>query len=263
MGDQILYSLDDRIARITLNRPEKLNAFFGTMRSDLLEALNRAAGESRAIVITGAGRAFCAGGDVQVMSELRERGEREDTAAFRELVEAGIQVTRRLAALSVPTIAAVNGVAAGAGFSLALACDFRVVSEEATLGASFVKIGLSADWGGSYFLTRMLGRARAIELLVTGRMLKASEAEALGLVTKLVAAESVLDTSLSLARSLAETAPKSVAQLKRLVVDAEQLSLDECLELEQRAQLACFRSSDALEGIRAFQQKRKPEFKGK
>ena len=186
MSSYVQYALDDSegIATIELNRPERRNALFGTMRTDLLDGIERAAESARVLVIRGAGGAFCAGGDVGFMAEIRSRRE---TQALASLVEQGSSVVSRLVSLSIPTVAAIDGVAAGAGLGLALSCDFRLVSEDARLGASFAKIGLSPDWGTSFFLTRMLGSARATDLLVSGRLVGADEAARMGLVSEIVA----------------------------------------------------------------------------
>src|SRR5438552_43895 len=169
------------ITTITLNRPEKLNAFAGTMREELLEALRAADG--RVVVITGAGRAFCAGGDVELMAGLQRE---KNVAAFRKLLDAGGDVVMQIAAMPQPVIAAINGIAAGAGCNLALACDYRIASDQAKLGETFVRIGLHPDWGGTWLLPRLVGRSRAFELLASGRMIDAQEALAIGMVDRVV-----------------------------------------------------------------------------
>src|SRR5687768_16443041 len=163
------------IATITLNRPEKLNALAGSMREDLLAALQTVVADQRCrvVVITGAGRAFCAGGDVEFMSGLqRDR----DTKSFQKLLDAGRDVILQIVEMPLPVIASVNGVAAGAGCNLALACDYRVASEDAKLGQTFIRIGLHPDWGGTWLLPRLVGHSRAFELMASGRMASAGEA---------------------------------------------------------------------------------------
>src|SRR3954454_20713928 len=176
------------ITTITLDRPEKLNAFAGTMREELLAALRKATEdeECRVVIITGAGRAFCAGGDVEYMSGLQKNG---DVDAFRKLLEAGRDVVLQIAEMPQPVIASVNGVAAGAGCNLALACDYRIASDQAKLGETFVRIGIHPDWGGTWTLPRLVGTARAMEIMMTGRMVDAAEALAIGMVDRVVAAE--------------------------------------------------------------------------
>src|SRR5580765_1903012 len=161
MAELIRYEVRDAVATLTLNRPEKLNAFAEDMREQLVAALERVAaeGEARVLILTGAGRAFCAGGDVNHMASLKQR--HADFRELKPLMELGRAVVTRIEALPFPTIAAVNGVAAGAGINLALACDLRVASDSASFGETFVRIGLHPDWGGTYYLPRFVGLARA------------------------------------------------------------------------------------------------------
>lgn len=249
----------DGVATITLNRPEKLNAFTGTMREDLLAAL-RACGEDggvRVVVITGAGRAFCAGGDVEYMSGLQKSG---DVTAFRKLLDAGRDVILEIATMPKPVIAAINGVAAGAGCNLALACDYRLASEQAKLSQSFVKIGLHPDWGGTWLLPRLVGRSRAAEILMTGRMVDASEAAAIGMVDRVVT-DLAVETRL-LTTAIAAAPPLAVAGIKRALEASDGNDLRAQIELESEHQLRCFESGDAAEGMRAFFEKRAPVFQG-
>jgi len=248
-----------RIATITLNRPEALNALSGSMREDLLAAINEAAVGARVLLITGRGTAFCSGGDVRFMAKLRRQGRWE---ALAPLIEQGKRVVQRLRDLPIPSVACVNGVAAGAGFGLALACDLRIASATARFAASFSRIGLHPDWGTSYFLTRLAGAAVARELIFTGRLIDAAEASRLGLVNRVVEPEALAKDSRELAEELAAAAPLSIQYAKKAVALAEGGSLDEVLDFESEAQLACFRSDDALEGIQAFEEKRRPRFKG-
>src|ERR1051326_1941458 len=171
----------DKITTITLDRPEKLNAFSGTMREDLLAALRGA--EGGVVVITGAGRAFCAGGDVEFMATLQETN---DVERFRKLLDAGRDVVMQIATMPKPVIAAVNGVAAGAGCNLALACDYRIASEQAKFSESFVRIGLHPDWGGTWLLPRLIGPSRAVEMEGAGRFGGPDQTPADGLVDRVV-----------------------------------------------------------------------------
>ena len=239
----------DGIATITLNRPEKLNAFTGTMREELLEALRASENDAdvRVVVITGAGRAFCAGGDVESMHRLQSSG---DVAGFRKLLDAGRDIVLQIAGMSKVVIAAVNGVAAGAGCNLALACDVRIASQEAKLSESFVRIGLHPDWGGTWLLPRLVGRSRALEILVTGRMVEAAEAEAMGMFDRVVAD---LPAAVSqLARTIAAAPPIAVAGIKRALQESEGNDLRAQLELESEHQLRCFQSKEAEVRIAAF-----------
>ena len=212
--DPVLLRVEDGVAWITLNRPGRLNAFAGDMRDRLLYALNDAATDDgvRVIVITGAGRGFCTGADVEVMSDLLSRGDEE---TFEKLVQAGMRVVDRLRSVEQPVIAAVNGPAAGAGASLALACDFRVASERATIGITFNRIGLHPDWGATYTLPRLVGPGRAAELVMTGRMVEAREAERIGLFERVVAEDWFEDEVKKLAKELAAKPPLALKLAKR------------------------------------------------
>jgi 2-(1,2-epoxy-1,2-dihydrophenyl)acetyl-CoA isomerase len=251
----------DQIAHITLDRPDKLNAFSGTMREDLLAALRAAAENSacRVVVITGAGRAFCAGGDVDFMAGLQRE---QNTAAFRKLLDAGRDIIVTIATMAKPVIASVNGVAAGAGCNLALACDIRIASDAAKLGETFVRIGLHPDWGGTWLLPRLVGRSRAAELLMTGRIVDAAEALAIGMVDRVVPAAELSAETEKLARAIADAPPIAIAGIKRALLASEHNDLQTQLEFEAEHQLRAFGSNDAAEGMRAFFEKRSPKFSG-
>ena len=258
----IVSATEDLITTITVNRPEKLNAFSGTMREELLEALRAAASDSgcRAVVITGAGRAFCAGGDVEYMSGLQKKGE---VASFRKLLDAGRDVVTQIAGMPKPVIASVNGVAAGAGCNLALACDYRIASDNAKLGETFVKIGIHPDWGGTWFLPRLVGPSRALELLMTGRMVDAAEALAIGMVDRVVPAAALPEQTLTLARAIAQGPPQAIADIKRALAASRTNALPAQVELESEHQVRAFLSRDAGEGMAAFFEKRTPRFEGR
>ena len=252
---------DNHITTITLDRPEKLNAFAGTMREDLLAALRAAESDAacRVVVITGAGRAFCAGGDVEYMSGLQKNG---DVDAFRKLLDAGRDIVTTIAEMPKPVIASVNGVAAGAGCNLALACDYRIASETAKLGETFVRIGIHPDWGGTWFLPRLVGPSRALELLTTGRMVDAAEALSIGMVDRVVPlAELPLQTT-NLASAIAQGPPLAIADIKRALTASRTNTLRAQVELESEHQIRAFLSSDAGEGMAAFLEKRAPKFEG-
>jgi len=248
----------DAITTITLNRPDKLNAFAGTMREDLLAALRAA--EGRVVVLTGAGRAFCAGGDVEFMASLQKN---RDVDSFRKLLDAGREIIVQIATMEKPVVASVNGIAAGAGCNLALACDYRIASDEAKLGATFVRIGIHPDWGGTWFLPRLVGRGRAFELLATGRIVDAGEALRIGLVDRVVAATSLREETTKLAELIAAGPPLAIAMIKRALSKSEQNELRAQIEVETDHQLRAFESNDAEEGMRAFFEKRVPRFTGK
>ena len=247
-------SVANAVATITLNRPDKLNAFTGTMREDLLEALRTCEGDEkvRVVVITGAGRAFCAGGDVEYMASLQQTN---DLTSFRKLLDAGRDIVLQIASMPKPVIAAVNGVAAGAGCNLALACDYRIAADSARLSESFVKIGLHPDWGGTWLLPRLVGRSRAFELLASGRMVEAAEALAIGMVDRIVPAAELVTETGKLAQSLAASSPLAVAGIKRALDVHERNDLNAQLELEAEHQVGCFQSEEARTKIAAFAKK--------
>ena len=239
------------ITTITLNRTDKLNAFGGTMREDLLAALKTA--EGRAVVITGAGRAFCAGGDVENMARLQKAG---DVDAFRKLLDAGRDVVVQIAEMPQPVIASINGIAAGAGCNLALACDYRIASDEAKLGETFVRIGIHPDWGGTWTLPRLVGISRALEIMMTGRMIDAAEALAIGMVDRVVPAAELAAETEKLARAIAGGPPIAITGIKRALAASRTNGLREQIDLESAHQLRAFVSSDAAERIAAFLRKR-------
>jgi 2-(1,2-epoxy-1,2-dihydrophenyl)acetyl-CoA isomerase len=261
VSETVLLRVEEGVAWITLNRPERLNAFAGTMRDDLYSAIARAASspEVRVLVVTGAGRGFCTGADVEVMSDLLARG---DAASFRLLVEAGMRVVRRLREVEQPVVAAVNGPAAGAGAALALACDFRIGSERASIGFTFNRIGLHPDWGATHTLPRLVGPGRAAELVMSGRMVEAPEAERIGLFERVVPADAFEAEVAKLAAELAAKPPLALRLAKRTLAEAAAADLDAALAAEGERQLRCFRSADAREGIAAFNEKRQPVFRG-
>jgi 2-(1,2-epoxy-1,2-dihydrophenyl)acetyl-CoA isomerase len=261
MNDLVILAEADGVATLLLNRPEKLNAFDLEMREQLADALDAVeARGARVLVVTGAGRAFSAGGDLKFMVDLKQRGAGYE--GLQPLVERGGDAVTRLAALPFPTIAAVNGPAAGGSLNLALACDLVVASDQATFGETFVRIGLHVDWGGSYFLTRRVGLAKALELCWTGDMIDAKEALRIGLVEHVWPHESFPGEVRSLAARLAAAPQTSVRLAKRTLGAALERSLAECLAAETEAQAESWGSPDSAEGIRAFVEKRQAVFGG-
>jgi len=257
----ILFSSFDRIGLITLNRPEKLNAFADRMREEIAEAFREVAKDDaiRVVVLTGAGRAFCAGADIGYMQELIER---EDWGAAKALVDIGATVVSLIETMDKPVLAAVNGPAAGGGANLALACDVRVAATGASIGQTFNKIGLHPDWGGTYFLPRLIGTSRALELVFSGEMIGSEEALRIGLFNRVVGDDVVMDETLAWARDLALKPPLAIAMAKRSIRDSHQRSLQDALQLELEQQLQLFKSSDAREGVAAFLEKRAPVYRG-
>ena len=261
MPDQILLAEADGVATLVLNRPEKLNAFDDAMRAEFLVAIDTLAArrDVRVLVITGAGRAFSAGGDVAYMVRLKQHGAAYE-GGLGTLVDAGAQAIRKIVALPYPTIACVNGPAAGGGANLALACDLRIASDRASFGQSFVKIGMHTDWGGSYFLPRLVGLAKALELCWLGDMVEAEEARRIGLVNHLVPHDLLEAETRALALRLAAAPQTSVRAAKRNLRAYLSRTLDEALDAEYETQAACWESPDSGEGVRAFVEKRPPSF---
>jgi enoyl-CoA hydratase/carnithine racemase len=261
MYEHILITEAQGITTITLNRPDKLNAFIGHMRRDLAEALEQAGSDRsiRVVVITGAGRAFCAGGDVAFMAELMQRRDAEE---FSRILGAGRRVVTAIRKMTKPVIASINGPASGAGCNLALACDLRIAANNATLSQSFAKVGLHPDWGGTYFLPRLVTANKACELFFLGDTIDAAEAARLGIVNQVVAPEKLEAATLQLAERLRAAPPIALAAAKHAVYLSEAAELEEMLRYETEAQLRCFESEDGHEGVQAFLEKREPKFTG-
>jgi 2-(1,2-epoxy-1,2-dihydrophenyl)acetyl-CoA isomerase len=250
---------DHTVGWVRINRPDRLNSFSGTMRDDLDQALAEleADPDNRCVVITGVGRAFSTGGDVSFMKQLIDGG---DIETFEGLVRAGARIVERIDEMTTPVIAAVNGPAAGAGACLAIACDLRIASETATIGFGFLRVGLHPDWGGSYFLPRLVGAARATEFMLTGEMINAERGERLGIFNRVVPAAELESVTRSVAGQIAAAPQGIVKDLKRTLRTTFQAELPEVLEMETEAQLRAFRSADFREGIESFLQKRAPRF---
>jgi enoyl-CoA hydratase/carnithine racemase len=259
----LLYEVKDGIATFTLNRPERLNALGDTLRDDLLDAVMRTAvdPEVRVMVITGAGKGFCAGGDVKAMNENRETG--RERPIIDKIAPSRDQTLLAMRDAPQPIIAAVNGAAAGAGMNLALACDIRIASTAAKFSQAFVKRGLHPDWGGTYFLPRVVGMAKACELIFTGDLIEAPEALGLGLVSRVVSPEELMPTVHELARKIAAGPPLAIRLAKRALYHNADCDLRQALEFETFAQNICQDTDDAREGVRAFVEKRAPVFRGR
>ena len=258
----LIETIEDGVATLTFNRPERMNALSTPIMEGLLHGLPRLAGDPgvRVIVLTGAGRAFCAGGDVKSMAEGgEERSAAEETARLRSRME----VSRILHELPKPTIAMINGPAAGAGLAFALACDLRIASASARLVTAFVKVGFSGDFGGSFFLTRLVGTAKARELYFTGRPVDAQEALSLGLVNRVVPDDQLADATMELARSLAQGPQIALSLMKRNLNCAESSGLAELLDMEAANQVLTGRTEDHREAAKAFVEKRAPMFIGR
>lgn len=257
MYDNIKVENEVGILTVMLDRPEKLNAFAGHMRRDLAEALEHAAVDQsvRVIIITGAGRGFCAGADVAYMAELMER---QDLDEFARLLGAGRRVLTTIRQMQKPVIAGVNGAAYGAGFNLALACDLRLASDTASFSQSFVKVGLHPDWGGTYFLPRVVPTNLACEMFFLGDAIDAERALQLGIVNRVVPSALLAAETRKLSERLRDAPYKSIAAAKHAVYMSEESSLERMLQYETEAQLQCFQSEEARERVRAFVEKREP-----
>ena len=258
----LLVSLEAGVLCVTLNRPEKLNAFNPEMHQALRDALQRAAEESevRAVLLTGAGRGFCAGQD------LAERDVSPGAAPIDLAVSRGSDynpLVRRLRELPKPVVCAVNGVAAGAGANLALACDLVLAARSARFVQAFSRIGLIPDSGGTYFLPRLVGTARAVGLAMLAESLGAEQAEQWGLIWKALDDERLDGEALALARRLASGPTRGYALLKKAINASSGNSLDAQLDLERDLQREAGFSEDYREGVSAFKEKREPRFKGK
>jgi len=259
----VLYSVEDGVAIITLNRPDKLNAFTNELHSGLIAAIIMAADDPdvRSLVLIGAGRAFCAGQDLSERAmAFREGGEGPDIGATLEAHYNPL--IRTLRGIEKPVIAAVNGVAAGAGANVALACDIVLAARSATFTQAFCKIGLVPDAGGTYHLPRLVGRARAYGLTLLGDALPAADAEAWGLIWKCIDDEALMDEAMATAKRLAAGPTMALGLIKQALNASPGHTLDQQLDLERDLQQTCGKSFDYREGVTAFSEKRPPRFEG-
>jgi len=262
MPHELIETVTDRVATLTLNRPDRLNALSTAILDGLLEALPRLGADAgvAVVVLTGAGRGFCAGGDVKGMAEGSSQLGVPDAV---QRLRGRMEVSRLLHEIPKPTIAMVNGPAAGAGLAMALACDLRVASESARFITAFVKVGFSGDFGGSYFLSKLVGSGKARELYYTGESLDASQALALGMVNAVVPDFELLDATMALARRLADGPRVALGLMKRNFNAAENGSLSELLDLEALHQVQTSKTDDHQEAALAFVEKRPPVFRGR
>jgi enoyl-CoA hydratase/carnithine racemase len=252
-------SVHDRVATVTINRPEKLNALTPEMRRSLLVAVRSCHTNTdvRVIVITGAGRAFCAGGDIEHLRDLKSANDEE---GFVQLLDEGRRLVTLLRQTPKPTIAMVDGPAFGAGFFVAIACDLRICSETASFGAPFVKLGLGPDWGGTYLLPRLVGTAKALEMLYTGEGIDAQEALRIGIANRVYPAGELQARVSDLADTLSRHPADVIARHKHAIYRTMDASHATTAEIERRFQLENFRSEQFAEGIAAFLEKRPPQF---
>src|SRR5258705_1886073 len=257
----VLQNLDSGLLTITMNRPDRRNALNPDMTRGLVEAARRAAEdhEVRAVLLKGAGGTFCVGGDVKSMAEGRAPLPFESKMAN---LRRGMEVSRILHDMPKPVVAQLDGAAAGAGLSIALACDLRVASASVKITTAFAKVGLSGDYGGTYFLTHLLGSAKARELYLTSPVLSATEAYNLGMVTKIVPDAEVAAAAHDLAMSVAQGSSLSLGYIKRNINNAEHMSLEACFDAQAIHYSRSGETADHKEAAKAFVEKRKPVFSG-
>ncbi|MES2258482.1 MAG: enoyl-CoA hydratase [Pseudomonadota bacterium] len=279
MSEQlVLEHLEDGVLTLTLNRPERLNALNPPLMRALTDAVKAAANNhhARVVVITGAGKAFCAGGDIGGKPEKKEQSAEEMAAAAEraakrppdnvaariEWLRGNMEAARVLYEMGKPTIAMIRGATVSVGMALAAACDFRVVSERASFTTAFVKVGLTGDYGASYFLTRLLGGARARELMLLSDTIDARRADAMGMVSRLVPDEELETATMELARRLAAGPPVTYRFMKKNLAAAAEATLAEVLDLEATHMVLAAQTSDHKEAVKAFAEKRPPVFTG-
>ena len=260
-ADELLYEVKDRVATLTLNRPDKMNAFTGPMIERWAWALGEAQRdpEVNVVVVTGAGKAFCAGGDVARMGQ----GEPTPLDHKNMLWEHIHRVPKALEQMDKPVIAMVNGAAVGAGMGMAVMCDLRVASDAARFSTGYVRVGLVPGDGDTYFLPRLIGSAKALELLWTADFIEAADAERLGIVNRVVPADRLAEETYALARKIAEGPQIPIRMIKRLVYQSLRLDLRTHLDLVSSHMAVVRETEDHKEGVQAFKDKRPPKFTGR
>jgi 2-(1,2-epoxy-1,2-dihydrophenyl)acetyl-CoA isomerase len=272
MTDHLIETLEDGVATLTMNRPEARNALSGEMNAGLLEALQRLSYDRnvRVVVLTGAGGAFCAGGDVKGFAADTSRGAGGGGGGGAGAIEArvaglrrGMEMVKWLHEMPKPTLAVIPGAAAGAGLSLALACDLRIAAEGAKLTTAFSKVGLAGDYGGSYFLSHLVGAAKARELYFTADVITGAEALRLGIVNKAVPADELPAAAAAYARQLAGLPTVAIGYMKRNLNVAQHATLSEVLDLEAMHMVRTMMTDDHAQAAKAFVEKRPPQFAGR
>jgi enoyl-CoA hydratase/carnithine racemase len=260
--EHVILDKKDHIGWVTLNRPDKMNAFGGRMRQEIAEVIDDVCAdpEVRVIVLTGAGKAFCVGGDVTEFVSGETKALSETSPGERPAMS---KIVLALNRVEKPVIAAVNGVAAGGGVNLALACDIRIASDKARFGQVFTRRGLHPDWGGIYFLPRLVGYAKACELIFSGDVIDAQEAFAIGMINKLVPHEELMEVTTRMAQRIAGNAPIPIAFAKRGLQNFYKWDLTQALDYESYVLGVTMKTEDIKEGFTAFLEKREPQFKGR
>ncbi|MFZ1701690.1 MAG: enoyl-CoA hydratase-related protein [Pyrinomonadaceae bacterium] len=261
--ETVTYELNNGVATVTMNRPDALNALSLQLTNDLDAAFRRVIlDDARAVILTGNGRAFCSGGDLREMQAMWEKEGRIE-AFLEDPLGALHGVLRLIRETPVPFVAAVNGVCAGAGVNFALACDIVIAAEDAAFREAFVRIGLSPDCGGTFFLPRVVGEKIAAELFMTGDAVDANRALAIGMINKVVPADSLLAEANAFAAKLAAGPTGSIGRIKEMLNASFSNDLEAQLALEHRCQIESGKSADFKEGVAAFFEKRAPNFTGK
>lgn len=260
--ETVKYELSETIATITFNRPEALNALSLQLTKDLKSAIEKAvADNARAVVLTGEGRAFCSGGDLREMQAMWQKEGRIE-AFLEEPLKALHDVIRLIRETPIPFVAAVQGVCAGAGTNFALACDLVYAAENASFNEAFVKIGLSPDCGGSFFLPRVVGEKIAAELMMTGDTVTAEKALRIGMINRVVPAENLAEETAQTAQKLALAPTASIGRIKRMLNESFSNNLAQQLDLEHKLQIESGKGNDFKEGVQSFFEKRPPNFSG-
>lgn len=260
--ETVNYEIKDSVAVITLNRPDALNSLSQQLTKDLRAAVDKTGEDGvRAAILTGAGRAFCAGGDLKEMQEIGQT-EGKPEAFLDAPLKALHNVIRAIRKAPIPFIGAVNGVCAGAGVNFALACDIIIAAEDAAFREAFVRIGLTPDCGGTFFLPRAIGEKLATELFMTGDSITASRAQSIGMINHVVPAADLLEEAMKMATRLATGPTAALGRIKRMMNATFSNDLNGQLEMEAACQLESGKSGDFAEGVAAFFDKRAPNFRG-
>lgn len=271
--EELIFETEDNVATVTLNLPGKLNALSQAIVAGLWRAIDDARSDDsiRALVITGVGRGFCSGADVEGLAAatggtaaaINEAPPVEAKPKASPEMRSLVDIPAALLQLPIPVLGAINGVAAGGGLSIALACDIRIASQDARFAAVWVKRALMPDLGISYTLPRAVGLSKACEMIFSGDIIDAAEAERIGLVSKVVPPEQLLSTTMELAKRIAKGPPMAIQYAKEVLYKAQDMDMEATVKLEAVNFAKCMRSEDAREGVRSFLEKREPDFKGR
>ena len=260
--ESLKYEINETVAVVTMNRPDALNALSLQLTKDLKSAIEKAvADKARAVVLTGEGRAFCSGGDLREMQMMWQKEGRIE-AFMEEPLKALHDVILLIRETPIPFVAAVQGVCAGAGTNFALACDLVFASEDATFNEAFVRIGLSPDCGGSFFLPRVVGEKLAAEIFMTGETISAEQAFELGMINRVVSSENLMTEAMQMAQKLAQKPTAAIGRIKQMLNAAYSNDLRQQLDLEHKLQIESGKGNDFKEGVQAFFEKRQPKFTG-